>query len=59
LFLDPPGDKRCDELRRWYETTSPEEIRAGSSMTASRDNDGEKSQKQDNFKLIREMIDAV
>lgn len=60
LFLDPPGDKRCDELRKWYQSASPDMLRAGSSMTASKDGDGgDKPQRQDNFKLIKEMIDAV
>jgi len=60
IFLDPPGDKRCDELRKWYQSASPETVRGGLSMTASRDNEGqEKSSRPDNFKLIREMIDAV
>ncbi len=59
LFLEPPVDKRCEELRRWYDTTSPDQIRAGSSMTASRDVEDKSQLKPDNFKLIRELIDAV
>ena len=46
LFLDPPGDKRCDEIRKWYQSSSPDIIRGGSSMTATRDSaDGEKPQR--------------
>jgi replication factor A1 len=26
LFLDPPGDKRCDELRKWYKSVTPEQL---------------------------------
>lgn len=64
LFLDPPGDKRSDELRKWYKSVTPEQLQSGTSMTTTRDNFGEsgtdsKPQRADNFKLITELLEAV
>ncbi len=56
IFLDPAGDKRCEDLRKWYAAANPEQIKNASSVTAIREsNDGSANpqvQRSDNFKLI-------
>ena len=62
IFVDPPGDKRCDDLRKWYASANPDQIKNASSVTAVRestDASNPQVQRSDNFKLIQEVIECV